>query len=163
MQRRGVESGAQRYLELAEPLYGAAAAVVAGWRHAAARDWPALRALEPALAAADVRDPAYDDARRLRLQWRSAADDPALRAEALEIATEMLRSTLTQEDAVVTAQAFAAAGQRDQTLQLLDLLSRMRLDRKAARAGVALLDALVPEAEAAEWEPLRERLTRGVE
>jgi hypothetical protein len=163
VQRRGVESGIPAYLELAESLDGAAAAVVAGWRHAAAQDWPALRALEPALAAADVRDPAYDDALRLRVQWRNAADDPALRVQALEIATEMLRGTLTPEDAVVTAQAFAAAGQRDQALQLLDLLSRMRGDREASRAGVALLETLVPAAEAAEWAALRERLTRGVE
>jgi hypothetical protein len=163
VQRRGVESGAPAYLELAEPLDGAAAAVVAGWRHAAARDWPALRALEPALAAADVRDPAYDDALRLRVQWRNADGDPAVRAQALEIAAEILRGNLTPEDAVVTAQAFAAAGQRDQALQLLDFLSRTRRDREAVRAGVALLDALVPEAEAAEWAALRGRLTRGVE
>jgi len=54
-------------------------------------------------------------------------------------------------------------GQRDQALQLLDLRSRTRRDREAVRAGVALLDALVPEAEAAEGAALRERLTRGVE
>jgi hypothetical protein len=160
VRRREVESGSPTYLELAESLNGAAAAVVAGWRHAVARDWPALRALEPALAAADVRDPAYADALRLRVQWRNADGDPALRAQALEIATEMLRGNLTAEDAVVAAQVFAAAGQRDQALQILDLLSRTQRNREAVRAGVELLDALVPEAEAAEWAALRERLTR---
>ena len=56
-----------------------------------------------------------------------------------------------------------AKASRDQALQLLDLLSRTRRDREAVCAGVMLLDALVSEAEAAEWEALRERLTRGVE
>ena len=163
VQRRGVESGAARYLELAEPLDGAAAAVVAGWRHAAAGDWQALRALEPALAAAELRDPAYRDALRLRVQWRNAGGDPALHAQALEIATEMLRGELTPGDAAVAAEAFAAAGQRVQALQLLDLLSRMGGNRGAARAGVALLDTLVPEAEAAQWAALRKRLQRRAE
>jgi hypothetical protein len=58
----------------------------------------------------------------------------------------------------VAAEAFAAAGQRVQALQLLELLSRMAGNRETARAGVALLDTLVPEAEAAQWEALRGRL-----
>jgi predicted membrane-bound spermidine synthase len=160
VQRRAVESGDATYLELAEQLDGAAAAVVAGWRHAAAEDWPALRALETALAAAELLDPAFDDALRLRVQWRNAGSDPVLRRQALEIATEMLRGQLTPEDAVVAAEAFAAAGQRVQALQLVDLLSRMGGDRGVARAGVALLDALVSEAEAAQWVALRRRLAR---
>jgi spermidine synthase len=163
VQRRAVESDEPAYRALAAPLEGAAAALVAGWRHAATQDWPALRALEPALAATDVRDPGYGDALRLRAQWRNASDDPALRAQALEIATEMLRDDLSSEDVVVAAQAFAAAGQRVQALQLLDQLSHARRNREAVRAGVALFDALVSDAEAAEWAFLRERLIQGVE
>jgi hypothetical protein len=163
VQRRAVESDESAYRALAAPLEGAAAAVVAGWRHAATQGWPALRALEPALAAADVRDPDYGDALRLRAQWRNASDDPALRAQALEIATEMLRGNLSPENGVVAAQALAAAGQRVQALQLLDHLSRGHRDREAARAGLALFDALVSDAEAAEWAFLRERLIQGVE
>jgi spermidine synthase len=164
VQRRGVESGMPVYLELAEPLEGAAAAVVSGWRHAVSQDWTALRALEPALAAADVRDAAYPDALRLRVQWRNAQDDPALRAQAVAIATELIRrGRLAPEDAIVAAQAFAAAGQRDQALQLLDFLSRMARDRRAARAALALLQEVTPEAEAARWEGLRGRLARAAE
>jgi hypothetical protein len=164
VQRRRVESGDPASLALAEPLEGAAAAVVAGWRCAAEEDWPALRALESALASADVRDPAYEDALRLRLQWRNASDDPSLHAQAVEIVGEMLRaSRLTPRDAIVGAQAFSAADQRDQALQLLDALSRMTRSREVARAGTALLDELIPEAEAPLWEDLRRRLARAAE
>jgi hypothetical protein len=110
-----------------------------------------------------VRDPAYPDALRLRVQWRNAQEDSALRAQAVAIATELIRGRLVPEDAIVAAQAFAAAGQRDQALQLLDFLSRMARDRGAARAALALLQEVIPEAEAARWEGLRGRLARAAE
>ena len=86
MQRRAVEANDTEVSELAEPLEGAASAVVSGWRMAAAGEWPALRELEPELASAEWFDPASRDAQRLRIRWRTASDDPALHAEAVEIA-----------------------------------------------------------------------------
>ena len=106
---------------------------------------------------------AYTDALRLRVQWRSAQDDPALRAQAVEIATELIRGRLAPEDAIAAARAFAATGQRDQVLQLLDFLSRMVRDRRAARAALALLQEVIPAAEAPRWEGLRKRLARAAE
>ena len=86
MRRRAVEANDPEVSELAEPLEGAASAVVSGWRLAAAGEWPALRELEPELASAEEFEPAYQDAQRLRVRWRTASDDPALHAEAVEIA-----------------------------------------------------------------------------
>ena len=91
MRRRAVEANDPEVLELAEPLEGAASAVISGWRLAAAGEWPALRELEPELASAEGLDPAYQDAQRLRVRWRTASDDPVLHAEAVEIARELLR------------------------------------------------------------------------
>ncbi|HEY5657036.1 MAG TPA: fused MFS/spermidine synthase [Myxococcota bacterium] len=159
-QRRALEPDAAAYRALAEPLQGAAAAVVEGWVHASAHDWSALRALEPALAGADVRDPSYRDALQLRVQWRSASADPALREQALGIAGELLRGEPSPEEAVTAARAFAAAGLSGRALQVLDYLSRSPSDVDSLRAALALLDSLAAEAEARQWSGLRERLER---
>ena len=160
IRRRAVEANDPSYRDLAAPLEGPAAAVVSGWRHAADNDWPALRLLESTLAAAEPLDPSYGDAMRLRVRWRAASNDPALREEAVEIAREILRARPLAEDVVLGAQAFSAADRPTEALQLLDFLSRSPRDRESVRAGLALLDALPPKVDGTERAAVRQRLAR---
>jgi spermidine synthase len=161
MRRRAVEANDPEVSELAEPLEGAASAVVSGWRLAAAGEWPALRELESELASAEGLDPAYQDAQRLRVRWRTASDDPALHAEAVEIAREFLRSRVLPEDLIIGAKAFAVANQGEGALQLLDSLSkRRRKPRPLVDAGVELIDSLPPEVDQAQRAAIRDRLIR---
>ena len=83
--RERIEAEDPEALAIAGPLDGVEGAVVAGWRHAARGDWKQVRALEPALAAARPLDPGEREAMRLRIQWRLESDDPAARAEAVEL------------------------------------------------------------------------------
>ncbi len=147
-------------LELAEPLEGAAAAVVSGWRLAAAGDWEALRKLEPELASAEWFEPAYPDAQRLRAQWRAESDDPELRAEAVAIASDFLRTSGLSEDLLVGARVFAAANQGESALQLLQALGSRRPTLWIARAAVEVIDSLPPEVDEAKRRAIRNRFTR---
>jgi spermidine synthase len=159
--RRAVEANDSEALELAEPLEGAAAGVVSGWRLAAAGEWPALRKLEPELASAEWFDPAYRDAQRLRVRWRTASDDPALHAEAVEIARDSIRNGGLSEDLIIGAKAFAVANQGEGALQLLDSLSKRRRKPWLVRAGVELIDSLPPEVDETQRAEVRTRLIRG--
>jgi spermidine synthase len=158
--RRRVEAGDPTVLDLAAPLGGVPAAVVAGWRHAAAGAWDELRALEPALAAADLRDLARSDALRLRIRWRAASPDPALRTEGSALAMELLQSSPLVEDSILAAQALAAADRPDDALALVDHVSRSRRQPEAQRAAIALLDRVRPGVDAEAWAEIRQRLER---
>jgi predicted membrane-bound spermidine synthase len=160
MQRHAVEANDLELFELAEPLEGAASAVVSGWRLAAADEWPALRELEPELASAERLDPAYQDAKRLRVRWRTASDDPALHAEAVEIARELLRDSAIPEDLLLGAEAFAAVNQGESALQLLDSLSSRRRKTRLLNAGVELIDSLPPEVDQVQRAAIRDKLIR---
>jgi predicted membrane-bound spermidine synthase len=161
VRRRAVEAGGPEVLELAEPLVGAAAAVISGWRLAAAGEWSALRELESELASAEWFDPAYQDAQRLRTRWRIESGDPALRAEAVEIARDSLRNSGLSEDLIIGAQAFAVTNQGESALQLLDALSKRRRKPWLVRAGIELIDSLPPEVDQAERAAIRNRLAGG--
>jgi hypothetical protein len=158
--RRRVESGDAAALELAAPLEGSAAAVVAGWRHAALGEWEAVRALEPALAEAGPRDLARNEARRLRVRWRIASADPAARAESAALARELLSGSVGPEDALLAAQAFAAADRPDDALALVDHVSRRRRRTDTQRAALALLEEVRPEVDAGQWQEVKRRLER---
>jgi hypothetical protein len=160
--RRAVEANDPEVRELAEPLEGAGSAVIAGWRLAAAGEWSALRELEPELASAEWFDPASRDAQQLRIRWRTASDDPALRAEAVEIARDCLRNSALPEDLLVGAKAFAAADQAESALQLLDALSKRRRKPWLAHAGIDLIDSLPPEIDDARRTEVRDRLKQGL-
>jgi hypothetical protein len=90
--------------------------------------------------------------------WRAASDDPELRAEAIEIVTEILQTGSRLEDVVLGAQTFAAAGRDAEALQLLDFLSRLPRDHAAFRAGLATLGALSPNVDEATRLAVRKRL-----
>jgi hypothetical protein len=160
MRRRAVEANDPEVFELAEPLEGAASAVISGWRLAAAGKWPALRELEPELASAEGLDPAYQDAQRLRVRWRTASDDPALHAEAVEIARDLLRISAPPEDLILSAKAFAVANQGEGALQLLDSFSSRRRKPWLVNAGVELIDSLPPEVDQVQRMAIRNRLIR---
>jgi spermidine synthase len=160
MIRRRVEEGDPEALELAAPLEGAAAAVVAGWRLAALGEWEELRALDPILATASPRDLARMDAQRLRTRWRTASSDPALRAEAAELADEVLQSSQSTPDLILAAAALAAANQPNEALALIDKASRRRRGPKVQRAALAVLESVRPDVDAEEWESVRLGLTR---
>ena len=140
--------------ELARGLDGAAAAVVAGWRHAARGEWPALRALESELASALPYDPARPDAERLRVRWRLAAGSAAEWAEAVEMAGALLRSPGEAEDWLVAAAAFAAERPAE-SLEALARLSRMRPGPATARDALEVLRRLP-----ADLDPEREAVVR---
>jgi hypothetical protein len=159
MQRRAVEANDPDLLELAEQLEGAASAVTSGWR-LTADEWPALRELEPELASAERLDPAYQDAQRLRIRWRTASGDPALQAEATEIARELLRDNARPEDLLLGAKAFAAANQGEGALQLLDSLSTRRRKSQLVKAAVELIDSLSPEVDQVQRAAIRDQLIR---
>jgi hypothetical protein len=158
--RRAVEANDPEVLELAEPLEGVAAAVVSGWRLAAAGEWPALRELEPELASADWVDPTYRDAQRLRIRWRVASDDPALHAEGAEIARILLRISSIAEDLLLGAKALATANQGDSALQVMDSFSSRKRRPGLVRAGVELVDSLPPEVDPTQRAVIRNRLVR---
>ncbi len=158
--RRPARANDPDMLELAEPLEGPASAVVSGWRLAAADDWQTLRELEPELASAEWFDPAYQDAQRLRAQWRAASDDPVLHAEAVAIASDFLRNSALSEDLLVGAQAFAAANQGESALRLLDALTKRRPTQWILQAAVELIDSLPPEVDEAPRAAIRDRFTR---
>jgi hypothetical protein len=159
--RRAAAESDPEVLELAEPLEGTASAVVSGWRLAATGEWPALRKLEPELASAEGFDPTYQDAQRLRVQWRTASDDPALHAEGVEIASDLLRTSALPEDLIVGAKAFAVANQGEGALQLLQSLSSRRRQPWLVGEAVEVLDSLPPEVDDARRAAIRDRLTRG--
>jgi hypothetical protein len=159
--RRAVEANNQEALELAEPLEGTASAVVSGWRLAATNEWPALRRLEPELASAEWFDPAYQDAQRLRAQWRTASDDPVLHAEAAEIARDLLRISTLPEDLILGAKAFAVADRGNDALQILDSLSKGRRKPRLVREGIELIDALPPEIDQGQRAAVRNRFIQG--
>jgi spermidine synthase len=158
--RRRVEASDPAMLELAAPLQGTPAAVVTGWRHAAAGAWDEVRALEPVLAGAGLRDPARIDALRLRIRWRSASPDPALRAEGSALGLELLRYSALTDDSLLAAQALAAADRPTDALALVDHVSRSRREPETQRAAIALLDQVRPGVDEEDWADIKQRLMR---
>jgi spermidine synthase len=160
--RERVEAGDPQMLELAAPLEGAAAAVVAGWRLAALGQWEEVGALEPILAAAEPLSLSQLDALRLRIGWRIASPDPALRAEAAELATLVLlrQSTRYMNDVVLAAQALVAAERPGDALLMIDQLGGGRRNARAQRAALVVLDALRSEVDGEDWERVHRRLSR---
>jgi spermidine synthase len=86
-----------------------ARAVAEGWALRAARDWAGLAALEPRLAAAGPCDPEFEDALRLRVEWRVALDDRGAAAEALRLAEDLLATGRLPADMLLRARAALAA------------------------------------------------------
>jgi tetratricopeptide (TPR) repeat protein len=86
------------------------AALIAGNRHATAGDWGAVAALDSELGRLEPGEPLFEQASRLRIRWRLAAQDPELAAEAQAIAETLLSRTLQLQDVLMRARAAVAAG-----------------------------------------------------
>ena len=74
-------------------------AVVAARAAADAQDWPALRGLEPALAAVGANDPFYPDAALLRAAWRASTRDTGEQALARTLITGLLTTRRGETEA----------------------------------------------------------------
>jgi hypothetical protein len=159
--RKRVEEGDPAALELADPLQGTEAAVVAGWRHAALGQWEELGTLDPILAAAGERDLARLDALRLRIRWRAANPDPARRAEGAALAVELLQNARRVQDLLVAAQALAAADRTQHALALLDQLAHAARRREVREGALAVLHFVRPDVDEEQWQEIRRRLERG--
>ena len=84
-------------------------AMIAGQRHAAAGDWNAAAALDAELGRIEPGEAFFDQASRLRIRWRLAAQDPEAAAEAQAIAETLLSRNWQLEDALLRARAAVAA------------------------------------------------------
>jgi len=147
------------------------AAVIAGWRHAEARDWDALARLDAELARIGPGEPLYDAAARLRIAGLLAADDPQAAAHAQALAETLLLRSWNAYDALLHARAAIranrpndawgslqrvarriTANQRGRTLaeRALEIARELPEDRfRALRDEIARRSAGVPRGSAA--------------
>jgi spermidine synthase len=153
-ERTRLLAGDAEMTALAAPLGEPARAVVEGWGRDAAGDVPALRALEPRLAAARPGDAIYGDALRLRAAWRIASGEPDAAVEALALLDRALPMSVDPDDYLQRSRAAAAAGDLGTAIesltQALDSTTpgafRAVADRVAARlATLPATDDLVAE------------------
>jgi predicted membrane-bound spermidine synthase len=142
---------------VAASLSGVPAAVVEGWGHSARGEWTEVRALDPILASASPADPAQLDALRLRIAWRAASDDAALRSEAGPLAVELTALSKNAEDRLLAARALAAAQRPLDALSALDGFLLLRRSGMLREQAVALLQSLRPEVDANAWESVHEQ------
>jgi hypothetical protein len=155
-----VEQQEPKARALAEPLEGAAAAVVQSWVDAARGEWDGVRARETALAGVAWRDPSALDALRLRIRWRLESSDPAAYPEASAFAIELIEISSAAEDLVLAARALARDERHGDALQLIDHVSRTRRSETAQNGAVALLEVLRPEVDAEAWKRVEQHLKR---
>ncbi len=141
-ERAALVAGDGALVALAAPLEDPARAVVEGWRQEAARDWGALRALEPRLAAVAPNDAVYGDALRLRAAWRVAGGDRGEAEAALVLLDLVLPMSVDPEDSLLRARAARAAGDLEAAieglLQAIDSTTPGGLTAVAARVGAEL-------------------------
>jgi tetratricopeptide (TPR) repeat protein len=102
--QREVDSGIPN-AEL-DPRYST---LIAGWRHAEARDWDAVAALDAELARIEPGDALFDAAARLRIVQRLAAANPQAAAEAQALAETLLLRSWHPYDALLHARAATRA------------------------------------------------------
>jgi spermidine synthase len=118
-ERTRLVAGAADLVALAAPLDDSARAVIAGWTAEANREWDAVRALEPRLAAARPVDAIYGDALRLRAAWRIASGEPNEGAAALAILELVFPTSVEPGDYVQRARAAVVAGDAGTAIESL--------------------------------------------
>ena len=84
-------------------------AVIAGWRHAAAKEWDAVAPLDAELGRIQPGEALFEEASRLRIEWRIARKEPAAGAQAQAIAETMLSRKWNAPDVLLHARAAIAA------------------------------------------------------
>ncbi len=148
------------------------AAVIAGWRASGAGDRQAVRRLEQRLAAIDPRHALFEEATRLRVEWRVESGEPEAAAEALNLLEALLVPAPRPADLLLQARAAAAAGDARKALAAVDeALPRLERGSGLARQAAKILRSLGGSAaslrgdqtghDVDEWRrELRERLRR---
>ncbi len=91
-------------------LDGPVVTLIAAWRHAEAGEWDAVAALDAELGRIEPGEALFEEASRLRADWRVATEDPALGAEAVAIAERLLSRQWNPVDALLHARAAIVAG-----------------------------------------------------
>jgi hypothetical protein len=84
---------------------GPVATVIASWRHAEAGEWDTVAALDAELGRIEPGEGLFEEASRLRIDWRLSTRDPARAGEALAIAERLLLRQWNPADAVLHARA----------------------------------------------------------
>jgi spermidine synthase len=121
------------------------AAVIAGQRYAASGDWVEFAALDAELGRIEPGEALFEQASRLRIEWRLAAQDPEAAAEAQAIAETLISRNWLPWDALLRARAAIAA---DRPVAAWGALSQLAESlRRQPRAG-ALVEAALEIAEA---------------
>lgn len=105
-------------------LHGPVATVIAGWRHAEAGEWDAVAALDAELGRIEPGEALFEEASRLRVDWRLAGEDPALGGEALPIAERLLLRQWNPTDALLHARAAILAGRPREAWGSLSQIAR---------------------------------------
>ena len=117
---------------------------LAARRHAAAREWSAVATLDPELGRITPGEALFEEASRLRAQWRLAANDPAAAAEAQAIAETLLARNWSPPDALLRARAAVAA---DRPAAAWGALSRIAEVLPKHKRPEALVEAALEIAE----------------
>jgi spermidine synthase len=163
-QRAGVEQGDPGLLAAARALPPPAAAVVAGWRAEAAGDTAALQALDDELAQVAPREAAFAPSALLRAAWRIRSGDPALAAEAVALIDGVIVVGARPSTLLLRARAAAAAGRPALAVATLEgvlaALPESPAAQPMARAALAILDSLAPDAADGRADAVRARLER---
>ena len=125
-------------------------ALIAGARHAAAGDWDAFAAIDAELGRIGPGEALFEQASRLRIRWRLAAEDPEAAAEAQSIAETLLSRKWQVQDALLRARAAVAADRPTAAWgalsRIADVLPRHPQPRSLARAALEIAEALPKEA-----------------
>ena len=95
---------------VADQLTGSAAVVIRGWPLVPAQDWQALAALDGELADANISDPWYSEAVRLRAQWRTMTTSEQQNTDALQLLDRALAIQADMELLVLRATAASNLG-----------------------------------------------------
>ena len=144
---------------LAAPLDGAARAVADGWILEARGDWPALRALEPALATAGPLDPSWSEALRLRARWRLDLLGADGAQEAIDLIDEGLSPSMPAGDLYLRHRAWRALGDRTNAEDsLAKAISQLRNTDEDRALAPQLAELLAADADGSTLDAERRRL-----
>ena len=153
----GVPLNGDRHSEA--QLRAPVAAVLKGWRYREAKDWEALRALDPELAEIPFRDVTFSDALGLRAQWRAMDSDPELANEAIEMLDQLMYLRRRIADQMLRAQAGLTAQRPRIALTSLERIAAASMASKKPFLGGAL-EILRALPESPRTKAIRRRLTK---
>jgi spermidine synthase len=106
-------------------LEGELSAVIEGFRRARERDWNALAAIDAELERIGPGEALFEEASRLRVQWRLEAGTPEAAAEALAIAETLLVRHGRLHDELLRASAAIAANRPSAAWASLERIARL--------------------------------------